>query len=238
MQTTLKSDFSGISNLRFPQQWEAPAQRPPQGDLPLYYLERDILHVIRDAIYRNLNLLVGSESVEQFREIRKRVFPEICKLMNAYTLMRMSNEKDAPATTPKDDRVRCDTPLLTEDQRQRVLFNESTLESADRLVKRMLPAEFRQEHMRKTDDHLAEVYAMSVHWASMHLACLDIINMNQPHVYSPELIEECVRGSDHAVTVYTTVREAAELRVGLVSDSPIHEPIQWDEEDEELANAP
>ena len=185
-----------------------------------------------------LHFLIGSKSRQEFLEARENVFPEFFKLVVAYSLVRSRNDNDDEGFTE----IECyfvnkrSTVISDKEQCKRILFNIGTLRRSYNLITRIVSAALREEDLEK-DKKLASRYSQVTSWVNMHIACLILAIRKDSQDLHPDVLQELLDGSDLATETYSIAREAIELREGILLNTPHHDPVVWDEEDDAWANA-
>lgn len=184
-----------------------------------------------------LHFLIDSRTGQEFIEARQKVFPEIFKLVVAYSLVRPENDgDDSFAEVERYFVNNHTTSIVDKEQCKRIVFNVDTLKRSERLIIKIVSAEPSEEDLEK-DRQLANRYSQVTSWAHMHIMCLILAVRQDSQALHPDVLQGLLDGSDLATEAYSIAREAVELRKGILLNTPHHDPVIWDKEDEEWANA-
>lgn len=197
------------------------------------------LETIYRDITHHLTYVISSTTIEEFMEARNKAFPKIYGLILASISVHAQSQKSEPSEAIKEELPELALGHLDDDQRKRISFNMATLESSENLIDKITRATIRSDLLEE-DRKLAEEFNILMNWAQMNISCLVLLGATKSsqEPANQEIIEELLCGADVAVDVYSIARQALDLRSAPpLQDSPQHEPIIWDEEDEEWANA-
>ena len=187
--------------------------------------------------------LVECVSVEEFRYLRKKVLPPYFKLslaMSNLVQSTMIDERDHAAIvqeglTRLEQKFQAEGSLyLGADVNQEAIFSISTLKRAYRWLPRMLSRELPQERV-EDDKELAGNFAEYVLYSQFHLDCLRFALRHHKTIAS-EVSTEILEGLRSSLMAYTCVRRGLELRGFLDHKTTELENLEWDDEDEMLAN--
>ncbi len=185
-------------------------------------------------IERLLYFLIDSKTSQEFCEASQKVFPEYYRLVMASTVVCQTINVDT--SLGKIEKYFIDnhkSSLLDKEQCKRILFNIGTIKRSHTLIKKIISIPPTDS---EKDKDLADLYSRLSSWVQMHIGCL-ILAINKKHGLPSAVLEELLNGSDVAAAVYSIAREAVDLREGLLQNSPQHDKVIWDKEDEIWANA-
>lgn len=200
--------------------------------------EGPTLETIYRDIHRHLVYVINASTIEEFRNARDAAFPEIHRLVLASIPFLSKDRSRVTSSATTEELPEFKGGILDKSQAKRVCFNLTAIEASGNFINKMENLAIPHDCLEK-DNKLLEQYSIALGWVQMNFRCLFMLcEKSFQGPANPDITEELVRGTDVAVEVYAIVRQAADLREGLFPDSPQHERILWDEEDEALANAP
>ena len=201
-----------------------------------------IMEAIATQIDKSSLRLVTCETLDEFDKLRHDLFPLFVNLSRASSnialvvldqldISRMVQE------TLKETRNEIATgglDYLSDDDQREALFAISTLQSAQRLIPRLVASPPTNEEENKK---LANRYFHVTVWSRMHIHCLHTA-IEESLPINNEILQELLGSARMSVMAYAYARAALDLRgitEDICKDAP--EEIIWDEEDEAWVNS-
>jgi hypothetical protein len=192
-----------------------------------------------------------ARTVEDFKERRKRLYPEYLSLMKALSsvvlakmdqcdrtslMINLQPIFDASFEALEDDMETHGALYFSDDVLKEIMFSLATIKSAYLAVPRLLSAHVDEAKLDQ-DRELGENFSFSVTWAQFHFEALKGA-MRKNLTVVPEVLLELTQGLRSSVMAYSYIRQAVGLR-GLLDERYSEDlgPLVWDDEDEALAHS-